>query len=134
MKENYKNSPAQMRLLILKILAGRQLSVDEAETLIRDKKIEGLEGFRSKLGRAFSANLRTNDAQEIEFYTGMRMKAKVGEGADPVDFSTMEPVGKCPKCGSGVFELESPTICEVAAKGETALKCDFRSSASSCGR
>ena len=59
--------------------------------------------------------------------TGMRMKGKVGEGADPVDFSTMEPVGKCPKCGSGVFELESAYICEVAAKKEKPRKCDFRS-------
>ncbi len=65
-----------------------------------------------------------NNAQEIEFDWD-EDEGKVGEGADPVDFSTMEPVGKCPKCGSGVFELESAYICEVAAKKEKPRKCDF---------
>ena len=47
MKENYKKfSCTKCDFGFWKILAGRQLSVDEAETLIRDKKIEGLEGFR----------------------------------------------------------------------------------------
>ncbi len=126
-KENYKKfSCTKCDFGFWKILASRQLSVDEAETLIRDKKIEGLEGFRSKLGRAFNANLRMNDAFEIEFYWD-EDEGKVGEGADPVDFSTMQPVGKCPKCGAGVFELESAYICEVAAKKEKPRKCDFRS-------
>ncbi|MBL8310105.1 MAG: DNA topoisomerase III [Burkholderiales bacterium] len=127
MKENYKKfSCTHCDFGFWKILAGRQLSVEEAETLIRDKKVEGLEGFRSKLGRAFNANLRMNDAFEIEFYWD-EDEGKVGEGADPVDFSTMQPVGRCPKCGSGVFELESAYICEVAAKKEKPRKCDFRS-------
>jgi len=127
MKENYKKfSCTKCDFGFWKILAGRQLSVDEAETLIRDRKVEGLEGFRSKLGRAFNANLRMNDAFEIEFYWD-EDEGKVGEGADPVDFSTMESVGKCPKCGNGVFELPTAYICEIAAKKEKPRKCDFRS-------
>ncbi|TAG47061.1 MAG: DNA topoisomerase III [Betaproteobacteria bacterium] len=126
-KENYKKfSCTKCDFGFWKILASRQLSVEEAETLIRDKKVENLEGFRSKLGRTFNANLRMNDAQEIEFYWDDN-EGTVGEGADPVDFSTMESIGKCPKCGAGVFELETAYICEVAAKKDKPRKCDFRS-------
>ena len=127
MKENYKKfACTKCDFGFWKILAGRQLSVEEAETLIRDRKVEGLEGFRSKLGRAFNANLRMSDAFEIEFYWD-ESEGKLGDGADAVDFSTMEPVGQCPKCGAGVFELESAYVCEVAARKEKPRKCDFRS-------
>jgi DNA topoisomerase III len=126
-KENYKKfACTKCDFGFWKILASRQLAVEEAETLIRDKKVENLEGFRSKLGRAFNANLRMNDALEIEFYWDDN-EGTLGEGADPIDFSTMQLIGKCPKCGAGVFELETAYICEVAAKKEKPRKCDFRS-------
>ncbi len=127
MKENYKKfSCTKCDFGFWKILASRQLSVEEAETLIRDKKVENLQGFRSKLGRTFDANLRMNDAFEIEFYWD-ESEGSLGEGADPVDFSLMEAVGKCPKCGNNVYELETAYICEIAAKKEKPRKCDFRS-------
>jgi DNA topoisomerase III len=126
MKENYKKfACTKCDFGFWKILASRQLSVEEAETLIRDKKVENLLGFRSKLGRTFNANLKLNDALEIEFYWDD--SDKVGEGADPIDFSTMTAIGKCPKCGAGVFETDNAYICEVAAKKEKPRKCDFRS-------
>ncbi len=127
MKENYKKfACTKCDFGFWKILAGRQLSTEESETLIRDKKVEGLTGFRSKLGRTFDANLRMNAEQEIEFYWDDN-EGTIGEGADPVDFSTMEAIGKCPKCSAGVFELPTAYICEVAAKKEKPRKCDFRS-------
>jgi DNA topoisomerase III len=126
-KENYKKfACTKCDFGFWKILASRQLSVEEAETLISDKKVEGLEGFRSKLGRSFNANLRMNESLEIEFYWDEN-EGTLGEGADPVDFSTMEPVGNCPKCKGKVFELETAYICEIAAKKEKPRKCDFRS-------
>ena len=127
MKENYKKfSCTKCEFGFWKILASRQLSVEEAETLIRDKKVENLQGFRSKLGRTFDANLRMNDAFEIEFYWDEN-EGTLGEGADPVDFSLMEAVGKCPKCGNNVYELPTAYICEIAANKEKPRKCDFRS-------
>ncbi len=127
MKENYKKfSCTKCDFGFWKILASRQLSVDEAETLIRNKKVENLQGFRSKLGRTFDANLRMNDAFEIEFYWDEN-EGTLGEGADPVDFSLMEAVGKCPKCSNNVYELPTAYICEITAKKEKPRKCDFRS-------
>ena len=127
LKENYKKfACTKCDFGFWKILASRQLSVEEAETLIRDKKVENLQGFRSKLGRTFDANLRMNDAFEIEFYWDENEGAE-GVGADPVDFSLMEAVGKCPKCSNNVYELPTAYICEIAAKKEKPRKCDFRS-------
>ena len=126
-KENYKRfACTRCDFGFWKILAGRQLSVDEAETLLRDGKIEGLEGFRSKLGRAFNANLRLTADHEVEFYWDDAPE-RVGEGAEALDFSTQEPVGTCPKCGARVFETDTSYICEVAAKRDKPRKCDFRS-------
>jgi DNA topoisomerase-3 len=49
-----------------------------------------------------------------------------GEGeAETVDFSDQETLGKCPKCGSGVFEHGMAYVCEKAVG--TAKTCDFRS-------
>jgi len=47
------------------------------------------------------------------------------EDEAPPDFSAQEPLGKCPKCGSRVFEHGVAYVCEKAVgAGRT---CDFRS-------
>ena len=53
-----------------KIMGGRQLEPPEADTLLKDREIGPLEGFRSKLGRPFSAKLKLTDANEVEFDFG----------------------------------------------------------------
>jgi DNA topoisomerase-3 len=104
-----------------KILGGRQLAPDEAETLIRDREIGPLDGFRSRLGRAFSAKLRLTDALEVQFDFG---QGDLDSGEAP-DFTGQEPLGACPKCGSNVFEAPNAYVCERAV-GED-KRCDFRS-------
>jgi DNA topoisomerase-3 len=105
-----------------KIIAGRQLEIPEAETLLTERVVGPLEGFRSKAGRPFAAQLKLNDAYEIEF--------DFGDGADSgsteaPDFSGHESLGPCPKCGGRVFELPAAYVCERAV-GPTKT-CDFRS-------
>ncbi len=53
-----------------KILGGRQLEPHEADALIKDREIGPLEGFRSKMGRPFSAKLKLTDANEVTFDFG----------------------------------------------------------------
>ncbi|HEX9392838.1 MAG TPA: DNA topoisomerase III [Usitatibacteraceae bacterium] len=119
--ENYKKFQCQScDFGFWKILAGRQLEVHEAETLIEKKEVGPLEGFRSRLGRAFSANLVLNKDLAIEFSWGDQ-----GEDGEAPDFSGQEPLGTCPKCGSRVFELPNAYSCEKAVGPEKT--CDFRS-------
>jgi DNA topoisomerase-3 len=105
-----------------KILGGRQLEPAEAEALVRDREIGPLEGFRSRLGRAFAAKLRFSDALEVQFDFG---QGADGEGDEAPDFTGQEPLGPCPKCGGNIFETPNAYVCEKAVGAEKS--CDFRS-------
>src|SRR5438105_8870958 len=95
-----------------KIMGGRQLSPAEAETLLRERRIGPLEGFRSRLGRPFTAELKLNDANEVEFDFGD--SAIGGDDGEAPDFSQQTPLGPCPKCGHRVFEAGNVYVCENA--------------------
>jgi DNA topoisomerase-3 len=105
-----------------KIMGGRQLEPAEAETLLSTREVGPLDGFRSRLGRPFSAKLKVNDANEVEFDFGPRLDADDGEAPD---FSGQQSLGPCPKCGNQVFETPNAYVCEKAV-GE-GRSCDFRS-------
>ncbi len=121
--ENYKKFQCQKcDFGFWKILAGRQLEVSEAEALIEKGEVGPLDGFRSKQGRAFSANLVLNKEFAIEFSWGDQDGST---GDEAPDFSTQEPLGACPKCSSRVFEMPNAYTCEKAIGA--ARTCDFRS-------
>ena len=103
-------------------MGGRQIEPHEADALIKDREIGPLEGFRSKMGRPFSAKLKLNDANEVVFDFGNADALEEGESPD---FSEQTPLGACPKCGSRVFELGNAYVCEKAVGPEKT--CDFRS-------
>jgi DNA topoisomerase-3 len=94
-----------------KILGGRQLEPHEADALIKDREIGPLEGFRSKMGRPFSAKLKLTDGNEVTFDFGNDNGTDDGEAPD---FSAQAPLGVCPKCASNVFELPNAYVCEKA--------------------
>jgi DNA topoisomerase-3 len=105
-----------------KIMGGRQMEPAEAEALITHREVGPLEGFRSRLGRAFSAKLKLNDANEVEFDFGPRPG---DDDAEAPDFSGQVSLGPCPKDGGRVFELPMSYVCEHAVGPNRT--CDFRS-------
>jgi DNA topoisomerase III len=112
-----------------KIPAGRAFEVAEADAFLRDKKIGPLEGFRSKAGWPFTAELKLVRDDEInnwklEFDFGEDKKGAQGDGV-PVDFSAQTSLGACPKCQGHVYEHGSSYVCEHAV-GAT-VTCDFKS-------
>ena len=120
--ENYKKFQCiSCEFGFWKILAGRQLEAVEAETLISKRDVGPLDGFRSRLGRAFSANLILNKEDVIEFSWGDNL----GDDAEPPDFSSQTTLGPCPKCKSNVFEMPNSYVCEKTFG--VAKTCDFRS-------
>jgi len=108
---------------IWKTIAGRLLSRDEFETLVREKQVGPLCGFRSKKGKRFDALLKLSDEFKTEFDFGPN--GQENGAAQPVDFSGQEPLGKCPKCGGSVFEFGMSYVCENSVG--PAKTCDFRS-------
>ncbi|NSX03820.1 DNA topoisomerase III [Cupriavidus gilardii] len=124
-KENYRRfACTACEFSISKIPGGRQFEIDEVETLLRDKEIGPLQGFRSKMGRPFAAILklaRDDDGNyKMEFDFGQNEDENDGE---PVDFSGQEPVGTCPKCSGSVFEHGMKYVCENAVGSPKS--CDF---------
>ncbi|MEY3285775.1 MAG: topoisomerase TopB [Pseudomonadota bacterium] len=113
---------------ITKIPAGRAFEVAEAEAFLRDKRIGPLEGFRSKAGWPFTAELQLVRDEELgnwklEFDFGEDAKAAEGDG-EPVDFSGHTSLGACPKCKGHVYEHGANYACEHTTGVAT---CDFKS-------
>ncbi|MEJ7139520.1 DNA topoisomerase III [Amphibiibacter pelophylacis] len=123
-----ESSEAGCGFSVTKIPAGRSFELPEIETLLRDKKVGPLEGFRSKAGWPFTAELRLVDGAETG---GWKMEFDFGdsdaasEGDEAPDFSDQTPLGSCPKCQGRVFEFGSNYCCEHATS--KAGSCDFKS-------
>ncbi len=114
---------------IPKIPGGRSFELPEVETFLREKKVGPLEGFRSKAGWPFTAELALVFDDEInnwklEFDFGEDAR-KAEESGEPVDFSAQTPLGHCPKCNGRVFDHGSNYVCEHAVGSHIA--CDFKS-------
>ena len=114
---------------ITKIPAGRAFEIAEAEAFIRDRKIGPLEGFRSKAGWPFTAELKLVRDDEIanwklEFDFGDDAAQGQADG-EPVDFSGQQSLGACPKCKGHVYEHGSNYVCEHAVGAH--VTCDFKS-------
>ncbi|MES2954149.1 MAG: DNA topoisomerase, partial [Pseudomonadota bacterium] len=110
--------------------AGRTFEVAEVEQFLRDKKIGPLDGFRSKAGWPFTAEMVIKFDEEtknykLEFDFG---DDKNGETGEIVDFSGQQSLGACPKCGAGVFEHGKNYVCEksVPTNAQPTPSCDFK--------
>ncbi len=128
-KENYRRfNCTKCDFSISKIPGSRQFEVSEVEELLTKRSIGPLQGFRSKMGRPFAAILKISRDEEIKNYKlefDFGQNADDDENAEGVDFTGQTPLGACPKCGSGVFEMGLAYVCEkTVAKPKT---CDFRS-------
>ena len=123
-KENYKRfACTQCDFSITKIPGGRQFELPEVETLLKEKVIGPLSGFRSKMGRPFSAILKITDEHKLEFDFGQGNEDD--ENAEPIDFSDQTTLGACPKCGNRVFAHGMSYVCEKSVGPDKS--CDFRS-------
>jgi len=109
---------------IRRVMGGRMFEAEEVETLIRDKTIGPLQGFRSMKGFPFAAVVKLNEQNEVKFDFGNEDEGAAGEA---VDFTGKEPLGKCPKCGAQVYENGMNYICEKATGA--AKTCDFKTGA-----
>ncbi|MBA4109700.1 MAG: DNA topoisomerase III [Leptothrix sp. (in: Bacteria)] len=113
---------------ISKSPAGRSFELPEIERLLQDHKVGPLEGFRSKAGWPFTAELKlvrdeelNNWKMEFDFGDAARKDEEAGEA---VDFSGHQSLGTCPKCKGHVYDHGSNYICENAVGVAT---CDFKS-------
>ncbi len=111
--------------------AGRTFETQEAEQLLAHKRIGPLEGFRSKAGWPFTAEITLSFDEEannykLEFDFGDDRNAEdSGELAEFADAS----LGSCPICGSAVHEHGSNYVCSkaVPTAAQPTPSCTFKS-------
>ncbi len=110
--------------------AGRTFEVAEVEQFLRDKKIGPLDGFRSKAGWPFTAEMVIKFDEEtknykLEFDFG---DDKNGETGEIIDFGVQQSLGPCPRCGSRVLELGKNYVCEksVPTNEQPTPSCTFK--------
>jgi DNA topoisomerase-3 len=112
--------------------AGRTFEVVEAEAFVRDRHIGPLEGFRSKAGWPFVAEMTLKYSEDdknwkLEFDFGDDKNAE--ETGELVDFAEQESLGACPVCGAPVFEHGANYICSkaVPTAAQPTPSCTFKS-------
>ncbi|MDQ1259437.1 MAG: topoisomerase, partial [Pseudomonadota bacterium] len=112
--------------------AGRTFEPAEVEAFLRDKHIGPLDGFRSKAGWPFVAEIVLKFDEDAKNY---KLEFDFGddkadeESGELVDFSAQESLGACPQCGGAVFEHGKNYVCEksVPTHAQATPSCDFKS-------
>ena len=120
--------------------AGRTFEVAEVEQFLRDRKIGPLDGFRSKAGWPFTAEMvikfdEDTKNYKLEFDFGDDRQGE--ESGELIDFSAQETLGPCPKCGAAtgnpaggsVYEHGKNYVCDrsVPTLAQPTPTCDFKS-------
>ena len=110
---------------------GRTFELHEVEALLANKQVGPLEGFRSKAGWPFTAEivLKLNEEErnwKLEFNFGDD-KADEASG-ELVEFGEGAALGACPKCGATVREHGNNYICEksVPTHAQATPSCNFK--------
>jgi len=110
--------------------AGRTFETQEAEQLLEHKRIGPLEGFRSKAGWPFTAEITISFDEEannykLEFDFGDDRNAE--DSGELVEFADAS-LGACPVCGSAVHEHGSNYVCakSVPTAQQPTPSCTFK--------
>ena len=99
-------------LILWKTMAGRLFEAEEVKKLLTEGKVGPLEGFRSKLGRKFSAIVKLGEdfKQKFDFENG-------DAEAQKIDKEKHEDLGLCPICQKGqIYDMEKAYVCENAIR------------------
>ena len=108
-------------LIVWKTMAGRLFEAGEVEKLLTEGKVGPLEGFRSKMGRPFTATVKLGEEFKPEF----EFENSEPGGAITIDPARHEALGLCPVCQKGqVYALDNSYACENAVSAEKT--CTFR--------
>lgn len=84
--------------IVWKNMSGRTFEREEVQSLLGNGRVGPLEGFRSKLGRPFSAIVKLDEEAKQTF--------DFGDSADSVaslNFAELPSIGSCPSCKSGTI-------------------------------
>ena len=108
----YECENAECKLIIWKNMSGRELEREEVAALLTEKRIGPIEGFRSKMGRAFSAVVILDEKTEWK----QKFDFEKDETAESTDLTLATLLGETP--AGTVYEQESAFLCVPAGGGK----------------
>ncbi|MDY5583568.1 MAG: DNA topoisomerase 3 [Candidatus Merdousia sp.] len=117
------------KFIIYKTIGNRKISEEEVRELVTKGKVGPLEGFKSKMGRPYTATLKLDENFAVKFQFGDNPD---GTERRHENLEDAPVVGKCPKSAMGLckcktgelVETETAYVCRCP-KGEE-RKCSFR--------
>jgi DNA topoisomerase-3 len=118
-EDDYACKSDECQVRVFKTIAGIELREDQVRELLEKRFLAPMEGFRSRLGKEFTAGLEINDKGKVVFVFP-------GGNTDPdappaFDFANAVPVCPCPVCEKKkrkgqIYETPQHYLCDVAAK------------------
>jgi len=121
-KENVRQFKCrECGLSLWKSLAGRPLERPEITELLTKKTVGPLDGFRSRFGKPFSAELEFDPEFKLKFVFGERE----GDPAAEAAIRNSEAIAPCPVCKKGTIrEGVTSYVCDQSIGAEKS--CEFR--------
>lgn len=112
-----KGDDKETAFAIYKIIGNRKMDIEELRELIEKRKIGPIDNFRSKAGKPYSANLFLDpETHRVKFDFGGD-----GSSGDPIDFSQLTPIIKCPRTGGNLYETPAAYVVRTEENGKEAL-------------
>ncbi len=104
------------KFIIYKTIGNRKISEDEVRELVTKGKVGPLEGFKSKMGRPYSATLKLDENFAVKFQFGDNPD---GVERKPENLENATLIGSCPKSAMGLCSCKNGELVET----ETAYVC-----------
>ncbi|MDR1435207.1 MAG: DNA topoisomerase 3 [Puniceicoccales bacterium] len=108
--KNYRSQDGKITLS--KTISGRRMLENELETLLKNREVGPIEGFRSKIGKMYTAKLILDENNEVKFSFSNRREFESEETLTLEKLKTYPLLEKCCCCGGNVYATEGAYICE----------------------
>jgi DNA topoisomerase-3 len=110
----------ECKLIVWKTMSGREFEREEVAKLLTTGRVGPLEGFRSKLGKAFKAEIILNEKTEWKQKFDFEDDNGEGGGGKAVDLSQAKVLGETPH--GVLYETETAFLCQPAGEGKKPIR------------
>lgn len=115
------------KFTVYKTIGNRKISEQEVRELVTKGKVGPLDGFKSKLGRPYSASLKLDENFAIKFQFG---EGDTEARRAPENLDDAEVVGRCPRSAMGLCECKDGELVATenayVCRNKSGHKCSFR--------
>ncbi len=117
----YECANSECKLLVWKTMSGREFEREEVAKLLTEGRVGPLENFRSKLGRAFTAEIILSEATEWkQKFDFDDQDGGAGGNGKPIDLSQARQLGETP--AGIVYETDAAFLCVPATDGAKPIR------------